>query len=185
MAAGPLAAMLRTDPQTLVQKSKRGVIERRLRCVTHAQRSPVYFYNVQDAIKVFGPPPRVRTSRLDCTGGYVNKVDAAALLRCSVSTIYRLFDKGSVKRIMTLFKQPELHREWGYRLKDLMALKQRQYDSAPVQTYEEETVTASRVVRKLVHDESFGSKVDRLADQVRAGSLSEEAFAKAVLRLKN
>lgn len=86
---------------------------------------------------------------------------------------------------MTLFKQPELHREWGYRLKDLMALKQRQYDSAPVQTYEEETVTASRVVRKLVHDESFGSKVDRLADQVRAGSLSEEAFAKAVLRLKN
>lgn len=182
MAGGPLALMLRVRHQDISAQAKKGTVARVPRRVSHAQKAPSWYYNVPDAIRVFGLP-KTRRPSVDCTGGYVRDADAAFLLNCSNNTIVNLSDKGRIKRIKTRFKYPIEKVTWGYRLKDIMTLKRLQNETSALVAYEEETVKTSRVVRRLVKEVTVGEQVTFLANRVRNGEITKEEFADEALKL--
>jgi hypothetical protein len=182
MAGGAMAHLFGVRHEDIVGAAKRKKIERVLRRVSHAQKSPSWYYNYPDAVKLYGPPPKRRVPRTDLTKKYVKDVDAAFLLKCSAATVVRLADAGRVKRIRTHFCHPTYKEAWGYRLEDVMVLRKRQQETSEVTCYEEETVTSSKIVRTEVREVVLGAEVIELARLVKRGEMSAEKFVEVVLK---
>lgn len=168
--------------EDIIGAARRKKIDRVLRRVSHAQKSPSWYYSYADAVLLYGKPKKSRVPRTDLTKKYVKDVDAAFLLRCSSATIVRLADAGRVKRIRTHFNHPVYKEAWGYRLADVMSLRKRQQETSEVACYEEETVTTSKIVRTEMREVALGAEVLELARRVKNGEMSAEKFAKAVLK---